>query len=108
LKYKSGIHAKNAVRSLKGIAVFAFVLGFAYEEQFVVLSFAAGGVDPLALIIVYASSISVVLIGVTLLALKVYRHIQDRIMRYSKYIPKITAGLLAVMAIAFATGIMTR
>jgi nickel/cobalt transporter (NicO) family protein len=103
-----GMDQKKAVRSLKGIAVFAFVLGFAHEEQFVILSFAAGGIDPLALIIVYASSISVVLIGVTLLALKVYRHIQDKIMRYNKYIPKITAGLLAAMAIAFATGIMTR
>lgn len=103
-----GMDQKKAVQSLKGIAVFAFVLGFAHEEQFVILSFAAGGVDPIILIITYASAVSVVLIGLTLLALKVYRHIEDRINQYSKYLPKLTASLLAAMAIAFATGIMTK
>lgn len=103
-----GMSQRKAVQSLKGIAIFAFVLGFAHEEQFVILSFAAGGVDPIALMVTYAGSVAVVLIAITLLALKVYRHIEDRIMRYSKYLPKITAGLLATMSIAFATGIMTR
>jgi nitrate reductase gamma subunit len=66
------------------------------------------GMDPIALMVTYAGSVAVVLIAVTLLALKVYRHIEDRIMRYSKYLPEITAGLLDAMAIAFATGSMTR
>jgi hypothetical protein len=56
----------------------------------------------------YATAVAVVLIGVTLLALRVYKHLQERIMKYTKYLPKITAGLLAAMAIGFATGLMTK
>ncbi|MGH9921956.1 MAG: hypothetical protein ACRD38_04315 [Nitrososphaerales archaeon] len=38
------IHQKRSLSSLKAIASFAFVLGFAHEEEFVILALAAGGV----------------------------------------------------------------
>lgn len=87
------------------IASFAFVLGFAHEEEFVILALAAGGVDPLMLMIAYASSVAVALIGITVLGVEAYTHIQHKVIQYSKYLPKITALVLAVMAVGFATGI---
>ena len=53
--------------SLSALAISALVLGFAHEEEFVILSLAAGLVNPLLLMIVYALSGSVALIGITIL-----------------------------------------
>lgn len=99
------IHQRRTMPSLMAIASFAFVLGFAHEEEFVILALAAGGVDPLMLMIAYASSVAVALIGITVLGVEAYTHIQHKVIQYSKYLPKITALVLAVMAVGFATGI---
>jgi hypothetical protein len=85
----------------------AFVLGFAHEEEFVILAIVAGsGGDPLTIMIAYASAVAIALIGVTLLSLKVYQFFQHKIIYYSKYLPKITAILLAYMAVGFAVGLL--
>ena len=76
----------------------------AHEEEFVILALAVGGVDPLALMIAYASSVAVALIGITMLGVKAYTHVQHRVIQYNKYLPKLTAIVLAVMAIGFAVG----
>jgi len=99
------LHQRRALPSLSAIAAFAFVLGFAHEEEFVILALAAGGADPWMLITAYASSVTAALIGITMLSVKVYTQIQHRIIHYSKYLPKITALVLAVMAAGFAAGI---
>ena len=96
------IHQTRTLSSLTAIASFAFVLGFAHEEEFVILALAVGGVDPLMLMITYASSVAAALIGITMLAVKAYTKIQYRFIQYSKYLPKIAAIVLAVMAIGFA------
>ena len=91
---------------MKSITSFAFILGFAHEEEFVILAVAAGGgVDPVMLMIAYAVSVAVALIGITLVSLKVYRRFQHKIIYYSKYLPKVTAILLALRAVGFATGL---
>ena len=100
------IHQKRQSPSLKSITSFAFILGFAHEEEFVILAVAAGGgVDPVMLMIAYAVSVAVALIGITLVSLKVYIHFQHKIIYYSKYLPKVTAILIALMAVGFATGL---
>jgi nickel/cobalt transporter (NicO) family protein len=100
------IHQKRQSPSLKSITSFAFILGFAHEEEFVILAVAAGaGHDPVMLMVVYAGSVAIALIGITLLSLKVYKYFQDKIMYYSKYLPKVTAILIAFMAVGFATGL---
>jgi nickel/cobalt exporter len=99
------IHQKKQSPSLKSITSFAFILGFAHEEEFVILAVvAASGGNPIILVVAYAASVAVALIGITILSLKVYRHFQLKIIDYSKYLPKITAILIAIMAIGFATG----
>jgi ABC-type nickel/cobalt efflux system permease component RcnA len=100
------IHQIRQSPSLKSITSFAFILGFAHEEEFVILAVAAGGgVDPVMLMIAYAVSVAVALIGITLISLKVYIHFQHKIIYYSKYLPKVTAILIALMAVGFATGL---
>ena len=65
--------------SLIAIAGFALVLGFAHEEEFVILSLAVGGLSPVLLMIAYASAVSASLIAVTVLGVKVYERIQNKV-----------------------------
>src|SRR5918996_1629760 len=100
------IHQIRESPSLKSIASLAFILGFAHEEEFVILAVTAGaGGNPLMVTIAYASSVAVALIGITILSVKVYKHFQHRIIYYSKYLPKVTAVLIGFMALGFAIGL---
>ena len=101
------IHQIRVLPSLSALAISALILGFAHEEEFVILSLAAGGVNPILLMIVYALSVSVALIGVTILSVKVITTtIQDKIIHYTKYLPKVSAIILAIMAISFGVGLV--
>jgi hypothetical protein len=56
--------------------------------------------------IVYALSVSVALKGITILSVKVITTIQDKIIYYAKYLPKISAIILSIMAITFALSLV--
>lgn len=100
-------HQSRESPGLKKIVSFAFLLGFAHEEEFVILAIAATqATDPVTLIIAYASSVAVALIGITVISMKVYRrYFEYKMIYYSKYLPKIIALVLAGMAIGFAIGL---
>jgi ABC-type nickel/cobalt efflux system permease component RcnA len=101
------IHQIRKSPSLKSMTCLAFILGFAHEEEFVILAIAAGsGGNPLTIMIAYASSVALALIGITLLSLKVFKHFQHKIIYFSKYLPKITSILIAFMALGFAVGLL--
>jgi nickel/cobalt transporter (NicO) family protein len=101
------VHQIRKSPSLKSMIGLAFILGFAHEEEFVILAFVAGsGGNPLTIMIAYASAVAIALIGITLLSIKVYQFFQHKIIYYSKYLPKITAILLASMAVGFAVGLL--
>jgi hypothetical protein len=93
------------VVSLTAIAAFGLMLGFANEEEFTILSLAVGGVNPILLILAYASSVAAALIGITVLSVKLFARVQHGIFPYLKYLPKISALVLAVMALLFALGL---
>src|SRR5215213_8456907 len=99
------IHQQRVRPTLAAIAGFALVLGFAHEEEFVILSLAVGGVNPILLMVAYAS-VAIALIGITILAVKVYLHIQHKVIHYTKYLPKISALVLTAMAVSFAFGFL--
>ena len=84
--------------SLWGLATFAFILGFAHEEEFALLALIASGVNAWVLMVIYGLSVTVSLIGITLLGIRIYKLLQPRLIRYEKYIPRITGGILVVMA----------
>jgi ABC-type nickel/cobalt efflux system permease component RcnA len=100
------LHQKRSLPTLAAIAAFALILGFAHEEEFVILTLAVGGINPLLLMTAYATAVAGGLIGVTVLAVKVYSHIQHKVIQYTKYLPKISALILTAMAVGFAVGLL--
>jgi len=99
------IHQQRKILGLRALAIFAIVLGFAHEEQFVILALAAGGHNPFVIMIAYVLAVSAAMIGVTILGIKIFTQLQHRILHYVKYLPKISAIILAGMAIGFAVGL---
>lgn len=100
------LHQKRMLPTFSAMVAFALVLGFAHEEEFVILALAAGGAEPLLLMASYAASVAVSLIGITILAIKVYAYIERRVIVYTKYLPRISALILVAMALGFAFGLI--
>ncbi len=100
------LHQKRSLPTLAAIAGFALVLGFAHEEEFVILTLAVGGINPLLLMIAYATAVAAGLIGVTVIAVKIYSYIQHKVIQYTKYLSKISALILGAMAVGFAVGLL--
>jgi len=91
-------HTLGTVLSLVGLASFAFVLGFAHEEEFALLALVAGGVNAWILMLSYGISVLLGLVAVTIISVKIYKQIQPKLIRYERYIPKIGAIFLVAMA----------
>ena len=100
------LHQERSLPTLAAIAGFALVLGFAHEEEFVILTLAVGGINPLLLMIAYATAVAAGLIGVTVIAVKIYSYIQHKVIQYTKYLSKISALILGAMAVGFAVGLL--
>lgn len=92
-------HVSGVALSLWSLAWFAFILGFAHEEEFALLALVAGGVNAWVLMISYGVSVLLGLIVITIASVKIYKHLQPKLMRYEKYLPKIGAGILVVLAV---------
>ncbi len=99
-------HPKRIVLSLGRIASCAFFLGFAHEEEFALLALVMGGVDPLFMMVAYSSAVTASLIGVTIIGIKMYEKVRERVGRYEKYIPKISGLVLLVLAIGLLIGVL--
>jgi cytochrome c biogenesis protein CcdA len=98
-------HSKRIKLTLFGIATFAFILGFAHEEEFALLALAVGGINPFILMVCYALSVTIALVGITLISIKAYEKVETKIKRYERYIPKVSAIILLIMAFAFIFGL---
>jgi nickel/cobalt transporter (NicO) family protein len=92
-------HVAGIALSLLGLASFAFVLGFAHEEEFALLALVAGGVNAWILMLSYGVSVLLGLLMVTIMGVKIYKRLHHKLIRYERYVPKVSAGLLVVMAI---------
>lgn len=92
-------HYTGVVLSLMGIASFAFVLGFAHEEEFALLALVAGGVNAWVLMLTYGIAVLLGLMVVTILGVKIYKSLQPKLIRFEKYVPKIGGVFLVIMAI---------
>ncbi|MCP8305150.1 MAG: nickel/cobalt transporter [archaeon] len=99
-------HPKRIVLSLWKIASCAFFLGFAHEEEFALLALVMGGVDPLFMMVAYGSAVTASLVGVTIIGIKMYEKVRERVGRYEKYIPKISGLVLLVLAIGLLIGVL--
>lgn len=94
-----------ADRGLWGIAWFAFVLGFAHEEEFEIIALCAGSTHCLELMTVYALTVIVGIVGLTLLLIGGYERYEDRVEGLTPYLPVFSAVVLIGMGIGFISGL---
>ncbi|MBX0288034.1 hypothetical protein [Haloarcula salinisoli] len=92
-------------RGLFGIAWFAFVLGFAHEEEFEIIALCAGSNHCLELMSVYAITVIVGIVGLTMLLIAGYQNYEEKVDRFTPYLPAFSAVVLSVMGIGFILGV---
>lgn len=97
---------ENADRGLLGIAWFAFVLGFAHEEEFEIIALCAGSNHCLELMSAYAITVIVGIVGLTMLLIAGYQHSEERVEKYTPYLPAFSAAVLIIMGIGFIIGLL--
>jgi ABC-type nickel/cobalt efflux system permease component RcnA len=94
-----------ADRGLLGIAWFAFVLGFAHEEEFEIIALCAGSAYCLELMAAYALTVIVGIVGLTMLLIAGYERHEERVEQYAPYLPVFSAVVLVAMGLGFITGL---
>ncbi|ELZ71757.1 hypothetical protein C5B91_05105 [Haloferax sp. Atlit-10N] len=95
-----------ADRGLLGIAWFAFVLGFAHEEEFEIIALCAGSNYCLELMSAYAITVVVGIVGLTMLLIAGYQQYEDEVEKYTPYLPAFSAAVLVLMGLGFITGLL--
>ena len=102
--HSHGEFDQAADRGLLGIAWFAFVLGFAHEEEFEIIALCAGSTYCLELMSAYAITVVVGIVGLTMLLIAGYQHSAERVEQYTPYLPVFSAVVLVGMGLGFITG----
>jgi ABC-type nickel/cobalt efflux system permease component RcnA len=97
--------ATDADRGLLGIAWFAFVLGFAHEEEFEIIGLCAGSTYCLELMTAYALTVIVGIVGLTMLLIAGYQEYEETVEKYTPYLPLFSATVLVVMGLGFIAGV---
>lgn len=100
---------------LFGFAGFAFLIGFAHEEQLALLGFCAGAGNCLTLVLVHGIAVTVSITTMVLLTVLAYKQMQERVENVDEYLPlasalKLTNGsdCLSYQLLGFALHIMNR
>ncbi|RRJ29508.1 hypothetical protein [Halocatena pleomorpha] len=92
-------------RGLLGIAWFAFLLGFAHEEEFEIIGICAGSNYCLELMSVYALTVILGIVTLTMLLVAGYEHYEEEVEQYTPYLPAFSAAVLIIMGLGFITGL---
>ncbi len=87
------------------LAVFAFTLGFAHEEEFQIIALCTGSAWCLELMLAYAIAVIVALIALTLLLIAGLRQFAHRLEHAERGLTLISAGILALMGVGFLIGV---
>ncbi|ERH06797.1 MAG: ABC-type uncharacterized transport system, permease component [Halonotius sp. J07HN4] len=94
-----------AERGLFGIAWFAFLLGFAHEEEFEIIALCAGSNYCLSLMSAYAITVICGIVGLTMLLIAGYHHHEETVSQYTPYLPVVSAAVLTIMGLGFIAGV---
>ena len=103
--HSHGNSDEAAERGLLGLAWFAFVLGFAHEEEFEIIALCAGSTHCLELMSAYAITVIVGIVGLTMSLIAGYQHHEAKVEQYTPYLPALSAAVLTIMGIGFITGL---
>lgn len=93
--------AKTGRRSLVGLVGFAFVLGFAHQEEFAIIALAIGRANPWLVMAAYALAVAMSLVVLTMLSIYTLNRLEDRIHRLDYVLPKASAVILGIMGLAY-------
>lgn len=96
---------EGANRELLGIAWFAFVLGFAHEEEFEIIALCIGSDYCLELMSAYAITVILDIVSLTMLLVAGYEHHEEKVEQYTPYLPLFSAAVLIIIGIGFITGL---
>jgi len=94
-----------AGRGLFGIAWFAFLLGFAHEEEFEIIALCAGSTHCLELMGAYAATVVFSIVGLTMLLIAGYQRHEETVEQYTPYLPAFSAAVLIIMGVGFVVGV---
>ncbi|MCA1572212.1 MAG: hypothetical protein LC798_18265, partial [Chloroflexi bacterium] len=92
--------------SLWVLAAFAFLLGFAHEEEIAILALCAGRGSCWAVMATYALTVAGLILGLTLLSIAVLDRFRARIDPWHERLPRMSAAILIVMGVLYAAGVL--
>ncbi|ELZ82133.1 hypothetical protein C455_02949 [Haloferax larsenii JCM 13917] len=92
-------------RGLLGIAWFAFVLGFAHEEEFEIIAMCAGSNYCLELMSTYALTVIFGIVALTMALIAGYQSFESEVEKYTPYLPVFSAAVLILMGVGFIVGL---
>ncbi|MFC7216353.1 hypothetical protein ACFQO4_20045 [Saliphagus sp. GCM10025334] len=95
-----------ADRGLLGIAWFAFLLGFAHEEEFEIIALCSGSNYCLELMAAYAITVIIGIVTLTMLLVAGYERHEETVEKYTPYLPAFSAAVLIVMGLGFVMGVL--
>jgi ABC-type nickel/cobalt efflux system permease component RcnA len=93
-------------RGLLGIAWFAFLLGFAHEEEFEIIAICSGSTHCLELMGAYAVTVIVGIVALTMLLIGGYESSEETVERLAPYLPVVSAVVLVGMGLGFVFGLL--
>jgi len=100
-----GDEQPRAEAGLWALAVFAFTLGFAHEEEFQIIALCAGSEHCLALMLTYALAVMGGLVALTLLLIAGMTRFSHRLEHAQRQLTYLSAAILALMGLGFLAGV---
>jgi ABC-type nickel/cobalt efflux system permease component RcnA len=100
------LHAaeKLGEKGLWGIALFAFALGFAHEEEFAIVALCAGRANCWGVMAVYAFVVAGVILALTLVSVAAFDRFRERLDPWGYRLPRVSAVILIAMGVAYSVG----
>lgn len=95
----------RAEAGLWGLAVFAFTLGFAHEEEFQLIALCAGSDHCLSLMLTYSLAVIAGLVALTLLLIAGMQRFRHRLEHAQRQLTFLSAAILALMGVGFLAGV---
>jgi len=95
---------KVGEKGLWGIAIFAFALGFAHEEEFAIVALCAGRANCWGVMAVYAFAVASAVLALTLVSVAAFDRFRERLDPWVHRLPRVSAVILIAMGVAYAVG----
>lgn len=96
----------GAREGLWGIALFAFALGFAHEEEFAIVALCAGRMSCWGVMAAYAIAVAAVILALTLASVAAAGRFRERVEGWRHALPRISAAILIGMGALYVAGVL--